>query len=269
MTAAVQIQSFQKAKQDGRPIVALTAADFGMASLLDEAGIDLVLVGDSLAMTALGYANTLPLTLEAMIHHCAAVTRGIQRAFVVADLPFMTYQVSQEQALISAGRLMKEAGVAAVKLEGGYADLVDTIRALVQRGIPVMGHIGLTPQSKYQLGGFRQQGRTTAEAERLVAEAQALESAGCFAVVLEHMPSDLAQRITQTLRIPTIGIGAGSHCDGQILVTHDLLGLGQRIPPFAKAYVNLRQRILEAVQEFSSEVRSGQFPPKGEEGQDP
>lgn len=261
MPAPVQIHDFQTAKQQQIPIVALTAADWITAQLLDQAGIDLVLVGDSLAMTNLGYANTLPLTLEAMIHHCAAVSRGIQRAFVVADLPFMTYQVSREQALISAGRLMKEAGVAAVKLEGGYPDVVNTIHSLVERGIPVMGHIGLTPQSKYQLGGFRQQGRTQAEAKRLLTEAQALASAGCFALVLEHIPPTLAQQITAALQIPTIGIGAGSHCDGQILVTHDLLGLGERIPPFAKAYRNLRQTIQEAIREFSSDVRSGQFPP--------
>jgi 3-methyl-2-oxobutanoate hydroxymethyltransferase len=259
--AALSIHHFRQAKQTGQPLVALTAADYVTAQILDQAGIDLILVGDSLAMTSLGHSSTLPLTLEQMIHHAQAVRRGVERAFLVADLPFLSYQVCKEQALFSAGRLMKEAGVNGVKLEGGYPAMVETVAFLVQRGIPVLGHIGLTPQAKHQLGGYRQQGKTPEEAERLRQEALNLEQAGAFALVLEHMPADLAAQITQQLRIPTLGIGAGPGCDGQILVTHDLLGLSERIPPFAKAYANLRQVIREAVEAFAEDVRQKVFPP--------
>ncbi|MEN9224162.1 MAG: 3-methyl-2-oxobutanoate hydroxymethyltransferase [Thermostichus sp. DRC_bins_24] len=259
--APLSIHHFRQAKQAGRPLVALTAADCVIAQILDTAGIDLILVGDSLAMTSLGYSSTLPLTLEEMLHHAQAVRRGVERAFLVADLPFLTYQVQKEQALVSAGRLMKEAGMNGVKLEGGYPDMAETVAFLVQRGIPVLGHIGLTPQAKHQLGGYRQQGKTSSEAERLQQEAQSLEQAGAFALVLEHIPWELAARITEQLRIPTLGIGAGPACDGQILVTHDLLGLGERIPPFAKAYTNLRQVIREAVEAFMVDVQKRAFPP--------
>jgi 3-methyl-2-oxobutanoate hydroxymethyltransferase len=246
-------------KQQGRSIVALTAADYAIAQVLDQTGIDLILVGDSLAMVTLGYDTTLPLTLDEILHHAKAVRRGVKNALLVCDLPFLTYQESTAQAMHSAGRALKEAGVHAVKLEGGHTATVTSVARLVEAGIPVMGHVGLTPQSVRQLG-YRQQGKTTADADRILAEAVALEAAGAFAIVLEHIPSSLAQRITQTLAIPTIGIGAGPDCDGQVLVTADLLGLSDRMPPFSKAYTNLRQIITDAIQQYSQEVRDGKFP---------
>lgn len=258
--APIQIHHFVKAKQAGQRLVALTAADYVLAQILDQAGVDLILIGDSLAMTSLGYTTTLPLTLDELIHHSKAVSRAVKRAFLIADLPFMTYQISREQALASAGQVLKQTGVAGVKLEGGYPDMIDTVACLVQRGIPVLGHIGLTPQAKHQLGGYQRQGTTDPEAQRLHQEAQALEAAGAFALVLEHMPNDLGQQISQSLHIPTFGIGAGAGCDGQILVTYDLLGLTERIPPFAKAYLNLRQTIGETISTFCEDVRQGQFP---------
>jgi len=240
-------------KQQGRPIVALTATDYAFARLLDQAGIDLILVGDSLAMVALGYKTTLPLTLEAMLHHAQAVCRGVSQALVVVDLPFLSYQVDPAQAIAAAGRVLKETGAAAVKLEGGYPEMVETVRRLVQAGIPVMGHVGLTPQSVHILG-YRQQG-TTAEAEaKILAEAIALEQAGAFCIVLEHITASLAQQISAALTIPTIGIGAGKNCDGQILVTHDLLGLSDYQPPFAKVYVNLKTMIHGALQQYRDDV---------------
>lgn len=259
---SVTIQQLIQWKQQGRPIVSLTAWDYPMAQLLDEAGVDLILVGDSLAMVALGYETTLPVTLEEMMHHAKAVRRGVKRALVVVDLPFLTYQESPQQAMHSAGRILKETGANAVKLEGGYDAIAQTVERLVQAGIPVMGHVGLTPQSVHQLG-YRQQGKTPEAGERILSEAIALEQAGAFAIVLEHIPADLASQISQRLVIPTIGIGAGPHCDGQVLVTADLLGLSSRQPPFAKSYANLRQTIGQAVQEFSTEVRDRQFPQSG------
>ena len=256
----IQIHHFVKAKQAGRKLVALTAADYAIAQLLDRANVDLLLVGDSLAMTTLGYANTLPLTLDELIHHCAAVRRGVERAFLIADLPFMSYQVSREQALISAGRIIKEAGAAGVKVEGGYPQMVDTVAALVQAGIPVLGHVGLTPQSVLQLGGFRQQGTTEDSVQKLLHEAKDLQAAGVFALVLEHVPADVGREISEQLIVPTFGIGAGAGCDGQILVINDLLGLSERLPPFAKAYANLRDTISSAVEAFCSDVRDGSFP---------
>lgn len=246
-------------KQQGRAIVALTAADYAIAQILDQAGIDLILIGDSLAMVSLGYSTTLPVTLDEMLHHAKAVRRGVTHALLVCDLPFLTYQESSAQALHSAGRALKEAGVHAVKLEGGNPTLVATIVRLVESGIPVMGHVGLTPQSVRQLG-FRQQGVTPADADRILAEAIAVEAAGAFAIVLEHIPSDLAHRITQALTIPTIGIGAGPQCDGQVLVTSDLLGLSTQMPPFAKPYTNLRDIITTAVQAYGKDVRGRDFP---------
>ncbi|MDY7012233.1 MAG: 3-methyl-2-oxobutanoate hydroxymethyltransferase [Cyanobacteriota bacterium] len=246
-------------KQQGRSIVALTAWDWAIATILDEAGVDLILVGDSLAMVALGHATTLPLTLEAAIHHAAAVRRGAKRALVVADLPFLTYQESPTQALRSAGRLLKEAGVQAVKLEGGYPAISQTVAQLSLAGIPVMGHVGLTPQSVHRLG-YKQQGKTEEDADRILNEAIALSEAGAFAIVLEHIPATLADRITAKLPIPTIGIGAGPHCDGQILVTADLLGLSPKQPPFAPAYADLRGVIAQTVQTFSADVRQHRFP---------
>lgn len=246
-------------KQQGRPIVALTAWDYAFAHILDQAGVDLILIGDSLAMVALGYETTLPITLDEMLHHAKAVRRAVNHALLVCDLPFMTYQESVQQALHSAGRVLKETGIQAVKLEGGNPLMAETVAHLVQAGIPVMGHVGLTPQSVHHLG-YRQQGKSAAAAERILDEAIALEQAGAFAIVLEHIPAELADQITQKLTIPTIGIGAGSHCDGQVLVTADLLGLSDRIPPFAKLYANLRETVTQAVQTFGSEVREGKFP---------
>lgn len=255
----VTTQQLIQWKQQGRLIVALTAWDYAIARLLDEAGVDLILVGDSLAMVALGMETTLPLTLDEIIHHAKAVRRGVKKALLVVDMPFMTYQESWQQAMHSAGRILKETGAQAVKLEGGYAAIIQTISQLVQAGIPVMGHIGLTPQSVHQIG-YRQQGKTKESAERIFAEALAIEQAGAFALVLEHIPSELAKQISQQLTIPTIGIGAGLYCDGQVLVTADLLGLTQRQPPFAKSYLNLQEMILSAVKEYSLEVRERKFP---------
>lgn len=255
----VTTQQLIRFKQEGRAIATLTVWDYALAQILDEAGIDVLLVGDSLGMTVLGYDTTLPVTLDEMIHHAKAVRRGTRHALLVADLPFMTYQESIEQALHSAGRLLKEAGMQAVKLEGGHPTAVATVARLVEAGIPVMGHVGLTPQSVHQLG-YRQQGVSQEAGEKILSQAIALEQAGAFAIVLEHIPSDLACQITQKLNIPTIGIGAGPHCDGQVLVTSDVLGLSTRQPPFAKVYVNLRDAIAQAASEYASEVRARSFP---------
>jgi 3-methyl-2-oxobutanoate hydroxymethyltransferase len=246
-------------KQQQRPIVALTAWDYAIAQVLDRAGVDLILVGDSLAMVALGHSTTLPVTLDEMLHHAKAVRRGVEQALLVCDLPFLSYQESPQQAIHAAGRALKEAGMQAIKLEGGYPAIVATVAQIVQTGIPVMGHVGLTPQSVHRLG-YRQQGKSLAARAQILAEAIALEQAGAFAIVLEHIPADLAAQITQKLAIPTIGIGAGSHCDGQVLVTADLLGLTERQPPFAKPFTNLREVITQSVQAFSQEVREQTFP---------
>jgi len=207
----------------------------------------------------LGYETTLPITLEEMIHHAKAVRRGVKQALVVVDLPFLTYQESLQQAMHTAGRVLKETGAQAVKLEGGYPAVLETISRLVQAGIPVMGHVGLTPQSIHQLG-LRQQGKTAEAGEKILQEAIALEQAGVFSIVLEHIPTNLALQITQKLTIPTIGIGAGIHCDGQVLVTSDVLGLSEKQPPFAKVYANLRETITLAVQRYGEEVRERKFP---------
>lgn len=256
----IKIQQLIQWKQQGRAIAVLTAYDYGMARLLDAAGVDVILVGDSLAMVALGYETTLPLTLEEMLHHAKAVRRGVKEALMVVDLPFLTYQESPQQAMRSAGRVMKETGAQAVKLEGGYPEMAKTVQYLVQAGIPVMGHVGLTPQSVHQLGGFRKQGKTPEAADRILTEAIALEEAGAFAIVLEHIPTKLAMEITQKLKIPTIGIGAGSDCDGQVLVTSDVLGLSAWQPPFVKTYANLEETVTQAVQQFCNQVRLRQFP---------
>jgi 3-methyl-2-oxobutanoate hydroxymethyltransferase len=256
---AITIHHLKQWKQEGRPIVALTAWDYLIAKTLDDAGVDIVLVGDSLAMVALGYKTTLPLTLDEMLHHTKAVSRGVSKALLVGDLPFLTYQESPQQALGVAGRFLKETGAQAVKLEGGYPAMAETVHFLTQRGIPVMGHVGLTPQSVHQFGGYRKQGKDEQNAERILTEAIALESAGAFAIVLEHIPDALAATITQKLTIPTIGIGAGSQCDGQILVTADLLGLSDWQPPFARTYANLRETIADAVKTFSDEVRTHKY----------
>lgn len=257
---AVKVHQFAQWKQQGRPVAVLTAWDYTSAQMVDQAGADIVLVGDSLAMTVLGYETTLPLTLAEMLHHAKAVRRGVQHSFLVVDLPFLTYQASVEDAMRAAGQVLKEAGAQGVKLEGGYPVMAQTIGRLVQAGIPVMGHVGLTPQSVHQFGGFRKQGRSTEDAERILQDAIAIEQAGAFAIVLEHIPADLAQRITQSLAIPTIGIGAGPHCDGQVLVTSDIWQLSSWQPPFAQTYANLRIDGITAAQQFCEAVRSHQFP---------
>lgn len=257
---AVTTAQLWKWKQQQRPISVLTAWDYAIAQILDEAGCDLILVGDSLAMTALGHETTLPLSLEAMLHHAAAVKRGVKRALVVCDLPFLTYQASDQQAIASAGRVLKETGVQAVKLEGGNRAIAQTVATLTGIGIPVMGHIGLTPQSVHHLG-YRQQGTTSETAAKIYQEAVNLSEAGAFAMVLEHIPSELAQKITESVATPTIGIGAGKYCDGQVLVTADLLGLTAKQPPFAKAYANLREIITTATQSYIQDVNDQKFPP--------
>ncbi|NJK35711.1 MAG: 3-methyl-2-oxobutanoate hydroxymethyltransferase [Oscillatoriales cyanobacterium SM2_2_1] len=242
-------------KQQNRRIAALTAADFVIAQILDQAGVDLILVGDSLGMVTLGFANTLPVTLEMMVHHAQAVCRGVSRAIVVVDLPFLSYQASPEQALLAAGRMLKETTAQAVKLEGGYPEVVETIRRLVQVGIPVVGHLGLTPQSVHRLG-YRQQGEDPVAAEQIRQQSQSLAAAGVSAIVLEHIPEHLAAELTRQLVIPTIGIGAGADCDGQILVTHDLIGLSAQQPPFAPKRLDLRGAIAQVVAEYCQEIHT-------------
>ena len=251
----VRVPDLRAMKERGEKIAVLTAYDFTMARLLDRAGIDVILVGDSVGMAVLGYDNTLPVTLDMMIHHTAAVSRGARRALIVADMPFLTYQLSLEDAMRNEGRLIQEGGAAAIKIEGGR-QIVETAKRLVDIGIPVMGHIGLTPQSVHQLGGFRPQGRDSEAADRLTKDAETLEHAGVFAIVLESIPSDLAGRITVSLKIPTIGIGAGPECDGQVLVSYDALGLSEAPPPFAKQYAHLSEQILSAARAYIEDVRA-------------
>jgi 3-methyl-2-oxobutanoate hydroxymethyltransferase len=256
----VRVPDLALMKQRAERIVMLTAYDATMARLLDRAGIDLLLVGDSLGNVVLGLDTTIPVTLEAMIHHTRAVTRGARRALVVADMPFLTYQVSTEQAMHNAARLFQEAAAAAVKLEGGRA-LADTVRRLTSSGLPVMGHVGLTPQHVHRLGGMRRQARDDAAAQELILDALALEDAGAFAIVLEAIPDAVANEVTSRLKIPTIGIGAGPHCDGQVLVSYDLLGLvNEFVPPFAKQYAHLGQEVLSAAKHYADDVRQGEFP---------
>lgn len=255
----VNVHQFAQWKQEKKAIAVLTAWDYLSAQMVAAAGTDIVLVGDSMAMTVMGHETTLPLTLEEILHHAKMVCRAITDTLVVVDLPFLTYHASKGAALLAAGRILKETGAQAVKMEGGYPDMADTIAAVVQAGIPVMGHVGLTPQSVYKFGSFRKQGNTEAEGDRILKEALALESSGVFAIVLEHIPAALANKISEALTIPTIGIGAGSHCDGQVLVTSDLWGLSDWQPPFAQPYVNLRAQGIEAAQQFCKDVRSRQF----------
>jgi 3-methyl-2-oxobutanoate hydroxymethyltransferase len=252
----VRVPDLRSMKERGEKIAVWTAYDFTMARLLDRAGIDIILVGDSLGMVILGYHNTLPVTLDMIIHHTSAVSRGAKHALIVADMPFLTYQLSMEEAMRNAGRLIQEGRAAAVKIEGGR-QIVDTAKRLVDIGIPVMGHLGLTPQSVHQLGGFRPQGRDAEAADRLVKDAQMLERAGVFAVVLESIPSDLAGCITSSVKMPTIGIGAGTQCDGQVLVSYDALGLSDAPPPFAKQYAQLSNEIVSAVRAYIEDVRAG------------
>lgn len=253
---SVTITQLQKWKQQKKPIAALTASDYAIAKLLDKAGVDMILVGDSLAMVTLGYKNTLPVTLEDMIRHAQAVGRGVENAFLIVDLPFLSYQVSAEEAMRSAGRIFKETDAQAIKLEGGYPDMVETIHKLVQAGMPVMGHVGLTPQSVHRIG-YRVQGNTPDSAAEILDQSKALVEAGIFALLLENIPTDLATQITELIPVPTIGIGAGQGCDGQILVTHDVLGLSDWQPPFAHKYADLKSTITEAVQQYCQDVRNG------------
>lgn len=254
------IRRLLEMKGESRPIVAMTAYDFLFARLLEEAGVDLILVGDSLGQVVLGYDSTIPVTLDDMIHHARAVKRGAPGTLVVLDMPFMSYQASTEDALRNAGRAMKEAGVEAVKLEGGHARTCETISALVAAGIPVMGHIGLTPQSVHALGGYRVQGRGAA-ADRIKAEAAALEEAGVFSMVLELLPAPLAREISTSLTVPTVGIGAGPGCDGQVLVLYDALGLNPGFTPkFLKHFAQLHDAALEGVRSYAKEVREGSYP---------
>ncbi len=256
----VSIHDLRAAKQRGERFVMLTAYDASSAELLDELGVPVVLVGDSLGMVALGYDSTIPVTLDEMLHHTRAVSRGARHSLVVGDLPFGSYQDGPSQALESSTRMLKEAGANAVKLEGG-GPMVEVTARLVGAGIPVMGHLGLTPQSVNQFGGFKVQGRDDAAAGRLVDDAVALAEAGAFSIVLECIPSELARRVTDTVEVPTIGIGAGPATDAQVLVWHDLLGLTTgRLPRFVKPYADLRSEIAGAVKAFQSEVADGEYP---------
>jgi 3-methyl-2-oxobutanoate hydroxymethyltransferase len=252
----VTIHDLRAWKSEGTRWVMLTAYDFPTAQILDQAGIPVLLVGDSVARNVLGYPNELPVTMDEMLHHVRAVSRGVEHAMVVGDMPFMSFQTSIDDGVRNAGRMIKEGGAHAVKVEGPQLDL---IHRLVDIGIPVMAHIGLTPQSVYGLGGYRVQGRGEA-AHKVLDQAQGLEKAGAFAIVLEAMPGELGAEITRSIEIPTIGIGAGAGCDAQVLVINDLLGLNETVPKLAKPYTNLRRTITEAVQTFADEVRTGTFP---------
>jgi len=257
MTTVLDAQRF---KDEGRRFAMLTVYDFLSARILDEAGIPILLVGDSLGMVMLGHPTTLPVTMEDMLVHAKAVSRGARQALLVGDMPFMSYQVSTEQAMANAGRFIQEAGMHAVKLEGG-GPVIEITRRLTEIGIPVMGHLGLTPQSVHQMGGFKVQGKTELQAGRILADAKALEQAGAFSLVLEGMPSKLAAEVTKALRIPTIGIGAGPATDGQVLVYHDMLGLTTgKAPKFVKRYANLAEEIARAATAYADDVRTGMFP---------
>jgi 3-methyl-2-oxobutanoate hydroxymethyltransferase len=260
MTNPITPSEIRAMKARSEKIVALTAYDATFARLEDEAGVDIILTGDSLGMVIQGYETTLPVTLDEVIYHTRACSRGIKHALLVSDMPFLSYQASVEQAVISCGRCLKEGGAHAVKLEGG-AWLADTIRRLVEIGIPVMGHVGMQPQMVREYGGFALQGRSEADAERILQDAVAVEQAGAFSIVLEKIPRGLAARITKTLRIPTIGIAAGPDCDGQILVNYDLLGLADQFKfKFVRRYLELGKEIREAVERYGDDIRSGRFP---------
>jgi 3-methyl-2-oxobutanoate hydroxymethyltransferase len=257
----VTINDFLNKKKDGRKITMLTAYDYPVAKLVDEAGIDAVLVGDSLAMVVLGYDSTTPVTMDEMIHHAKAVRRAVKYAFLIGDMPFMSFQVSEEEALRNAGRFVKEAGCDAVKLETAEPRVLKITKAIIEAGIPVLGHLGLTPQSAVKLGGFKVQGKDAAAAKKIIDSAAALQEAGCFAIVLECIPAKVTRMITEKLSIPTIGIGAGADCDGQVLVINDMIGLFERfLPKFVKQYARLAPQILEAVKKYKQDVESGAFP---------
>lgn len=256
----ITITDIQNKKCEGKKITMLTAYDYPMAKLVDEALIDVILVGDSLGMVVLGYDSTVPVTMDEMIHHSKAVRRGTKCAFLIGDMPFMSYQVSKEEAVRNAGRFMKEAGCDAVKLEGGD-EVLDVTMAIVDVGIPVLGHLGLTPQTISKLGGYKIQGKDAKAAKRILEQALKLEAAGCFAIVLECVPDKVAKLITEKLMIPTIGIGAGPYCDGQVLVTNDMVGLFDRfVPKFVKQYVKLSTLISDGLKKYRDEVEKGIFP---------
>lgn len=256
----VTTHTLQKKKDRSELITVLTAYDYPTALAMDQAGVDAILVGDSLGMVVLGYPNTLSVSMEDMLHHCKAVARGAQYSLLIGDMPFMSYQVSAQEAVRNAGRFLQEAGMDAIKLEGGRERL-EAIRAILDAGIPVQGHLGLTPQSVNQFGGFRPQGRTAQAARVLLEDAVLLEEAGCFSIVLESVPARLAELISSRIRIPTIGIGAGLHCDGQVLVTHDLLGLFERFTPkFVKKYASLHSDMSRAFGEYIADVVNKKFP---------
>lgn len=256
----ITVPDIRRRKHDGRKITMLTAYDCTFARLIDEAGIDIVLVGDSLGTVVQGYPTTLHVTMDEMIYHTRIASRGVQNALVVGDMPFMSYQTSVSDAVRNAGRFLKEGSAAAVKIEGGSA-VIDKIRAIISSGIPVMGHLGLLPQSVHQMGGYKVQGREDSSAEKILSDAAMLEDAGVFAVVLEGIPAGLASKITNTLTIPTIGIGAGAQCGGQVLVINDLLGLSpQPVPRFVRQYAAMRNICTDAVKRFKEDVENGIFP---------
>jgi 3-methyl-2-oxobutanoate hydroxymethyltransferase len=260
----ITIQDLFKKKSEHKKITMLTAYDYPFAKIIDEAGIDGIIVGDSVGMVVQGLENTLPVTMDEMIYHTKIVSRAVNNAMVIGDLPFMSYQASIEEAVRNAGRFLKEAGAAAVKIEGG-AEVADHIRALTRSDIPVMAHIGLTPQSIHRMGGYKVQGKTEESAKKLLEEALIAEDAGAFSLLLEAIPMGLAKRITEELSIPTIGIGAGPYCDGQVLVLHDVLGLFDRfLPKFAKRYVDLRNEALNAIKLYKDEIEKGIFPSEGQ-----
>jgi 3-methyl-2-oxobutanoate hydroxymethyltransferase len=260
MAERVTVPGLLKMKERGEKIVVVTCYDYPSARLLDSAGVDVIFIGDSLGDNVLGYPNTLPVTMDEMIHHSKAVSRGTERALVLADMPFLSCQISAEQALINAGRFVKEAGVEAVKLEGGFA-IAPAVEKIVQAGIPVMGHLGLTPQSVHKFGGYRMTGRDNGEAEQMKSDARALVDAGIFSIVLELVSPDLAKEITADVPVPTIGIGSGPHCDGQVQVFHDLFGLNpDRKLRHVKRYAEAGNAIRDAAERFAAEVRSGEFP---------
>lgn len=256
----VTVPEIKRMKEKGEKITSLTAYDYSFARILDAAGIDILLVGDSLGSVIQGQESTLPVTLDDVIYHTRAVVRGRKRALVVADMPFLSFQISVEEAKRNAGRLLQEGGAEAVKLEGGV-EMLETVEAIVEIGIPVMGHVGLTPQSLHRFGGYKVQGKDRDQREKIIQDALAVEEGGAFSIVLEGIPMDLAQEITRRLSIPTIGIGAGLHCDGQVLVVHDMLGLfDMYAPKFVKQYADLKGVMAEAVKNFITEVKEGRFP---------
>ena len=255
----IRVPDFKKMKRRAQKITMLTAYDATMARLFDRAGVDSLLVGDSLGMVVLGHETTLPVTLEAMIHHTSAVSRGTERALVIADMPFLSYQVTVSEAVRNAGRLLQEGGAAAVKLEGGRP-MLDVVRRLVDVGIPVMGHLGVLPQSVHQMGGYAKRGTQPQDGDAIIAEAEALEEAGAFAIVLESIPAELARTVTARVGIPTIGIGAGPDCDGQVLVSYDMLGLFDKAPSFVKQYAQLGNEIVAAAESYIEDVHAGRYP---------